>query len=114
MLRLLFIFSAALGTTFVASPGPAVAEESFTASRPVEVAQAERPGRNGRGERGKQQGDGGGSKKADCSGAGSKASAQTGGKVLSVSGGGGSCSVTVLVPGKDGGRPRKQTVTIRP
>lgn len=53
-------------------------------------------------------------KGADCSGAGPKAAAQTGGKVLSVSGGGGSCSVTVLVPGEGGGRPRKRTVTIRP
>ena len=54
----------------------------------------------------------------DCSDAGSKAAAQTGGQVLSVSsrqqGGQTVCVVTVLVPGKDGGRPRKQTVTIKP
>lgn len=55
---------------------------------------------------------------ADCSSAGSKAAAQTGGEVLSVStrteGGQTVCVVTVLVPGTDGGRPRKTTVTIRP
>ena len=54
----------------------------------------------------------------DCSDAGSKAASQTGGQVLSVSsrqqGGQTVCIVTVLVPGKDGGRPRKQTVTIKP
>ncbi|KQT88560.1 hypothetical protein ASG48_02070 [Aurantimonas sp. Leaf443] len=55
---------------------------------------------------------------ADCSGAASQAASQTGGQVLSVSprqqGGQTVCVVTVLVPGKDGGRPRRQTVTIRP
>jgi hypothetical protein len=55
---------------------------------------------------------------ADCSGAAAQAAAQTGGQVLSVSsreeGGQTVCVVTVLVPGKDGGRPRKETVTIRP
>ncbi|MEF2551756.1 hypothetical protein VQ042_10350 [Aurantimonas sp. A2-1-M11] len=55
---------------------------------------------------------------ADCSGAGAKAAAQTGGDVLSVStrteNGQTVCVVTVLVPGTDGGRPRKTTVTIRP
>ncbi len=55
-----------------------------------------------------------GSKAADCSGAGAKAQSQTGGQVLSVNGGGGGCSVTVLVPGEDGGRPRKQTITVQP
>ena len=55
---------------------------------------------------------------ADCSGAAAQAAAQTGGRVLSVSsrdeGGQTVCVVTVLVPGTDGGRPRKETVTIRP
>ncbi|NDV87787.1 hypothetical protein GTW51_13860 [Aurantimonas aggregata] len=54
----------------------------------------------------------------DCSGAAAQAAAQTGGQVLSVSsreeGGQTVCVVTVLVPGTDGGRPRKETVTIRP
>lgn len=55
---------------------------------------------------------------ADCSGAAAQAAAQTGGQVLSVSSrqenGQTVCVVTVLVPGTDGGRPRKETVTIRP
>ncbi|HEX2019053.1 MAG TPA: hypothetical protein VGO17_08965 [Aurantimonas sp.] len=55
---------------------------------------------------------------ADCSGAAAEAAAQTGGQVLSVSSreenGQTVCVVTVLVPGTDGGRPRKTTVTIRP
>ncbi|UIJ74295.1 hypothetical protein [Aurantimonas sp. HBX-1] len=55
---------------------------------------------------------------ADCSGAAAQAAAQTGGQVLSVSsreeGGQTVCVVTVLIPGTDGGRPRKETVTIRP
>ena len=55
---------------------------------------------------------------ASCSGAAEQAAAQTGGQVLSVSsreqGGQTVCVVTLLVPGKEGGRPRKTTVTIRP
>lgn len=51
-----------------------------------------------------------------CSGAAADAAAQTGGQVLSVSsreqGGQTVCVVTLLVPGKEGGRPRKTTVTI--
>lgn len=54
---------------------------------------------------------------ASCSGAAAEAAAKTGGQVLSVSsrnqGGQTVCVVTLLVPGKDGGRPRKMTVTIR-
>ncbi|WP_320109188.1 hypothetical protein [Mangrovibrevibacter kandeliae] len=54
---------------------------------------------------------------ADCASAAEQAAAQTGGQVLSVSSrqqdGGTVCVVTVLVPGRDGGRPRKTTVTLR-
>ncbi|WP_280952984.1 hypothetical protein [Mangrovicella endophytica] len=54
---------------------------------------------------------------ADCSSAAAEAAAQTGGQVLSVSSrtqnGRTVCVVTVLVPGADGERPRKTTVTIR-
>ena len=53
---------------------------------------------------------------ADCSGAAAQAAADSGGQVLSVSSrqkdGKTVCVVTVLVPGSDGGRPRKQTITI--
>lgn len=53
---------------------------------------------------------------ADCSAAAAEAAADSGGQVLSVSsreeGGRTVCVVTVLVPGADGGRPRKQTITI--
>lgn len=55
---------------------------------------------------------------AGCSGAAAQAAAQTGGQVLSVSsreqGGQTVCVVTLLVPGTEGDRPRKTTVTIRP
>ncbi len=55
---------------------------------------------------------------ASCSGAAAEAAAQTGGQVLSVSsreqGGQTVCLVTLLIPGEEGGRPRKTTVTIRP
>jgi hypothetical protein len=53
---------------------------------------------------------------ADCSGAAAQAAADSGGQVLSVSSrqqnGRTVCVVTVLVPGSDGGRPRKQTITL--
>lgn len=53
---------------------------------------------------------------ADCSDAAAKAAAQTGGRVLTVSArnqnGRTVCVVTVLVPSREGGRPRKQTVTV--
>lgn len=53
---------------------------------------------------------------ADCSAAAAEAAAQTGGQVLSVSsrndGGRTVCVVTVLVPGEDGQRPRKRTLTL--
>ena len=53
---------------------------------------------------------------ADCSGAAAQAAADSGGQVLSVSSrqqdGRTVCVVTVLVPSSDGGRPRKQTITI--
>jgi hypothetical protein len=52
----------------------------------------------------------------DCSGAAAQAAAESGGQVLSVSaseqGGRTVCIVTVLIPGEDGGRPRKKTITI--
>jgi hypothetical protein len=52
----------------------------------------------------------------DCSGAAAQAAADSGGQVLSVSsseqGGRTVCIVTVLIPGEDGGRPRKKTITI--
>ncbi len=55
---------------------------------------------------------------ADCSAAAAQAAAETGGQVLSVSSRGSGpdaeCVVTVLVPGQDGDRPRKQTITVRP
>jgi hypothetical protein len=55
---------------------------------------------------------------ADCSAAAAQAAAETGGQVLSVSSRGNGpdaeCVVTVLVPGQDGDRPRKQTITVRP
>lgn len=51
-----------------------------------------------------------------CSAAASQAAAQSGGQVLSVSvtqqGGRTICVVTVLVPGRDGDRPRRVTVSI--
>lgn len=51
-----------------------------------------------------------------CSAAASQAAAQTGGQVLSVQtaqrGGRTVCIVTVLIPGRDGDRPRRQTITI--
>ncbi|MEX6505611.1 hypothetical protein [Jiella sp. M17.18] len=54
----------------------------------------------------------------DCSSAADRAASQTGGQVLSVSmrrqGGQTVCVVTVLVPARDGERPRKKTVTIKP
>lgn len=54
---------------------------------------------------------------ADCADAAAEAAAQTGGQVLSVSsrseGGRIVCEVTVLVPARDGERPRKTTITIR-
>ncbi len=94
---------------------------------PIELAQAGKAkgkgGGNGQGgggspdkagAQGKGNGQGGGTKAADCSGAGAKAQSQTGGQVLSVNGGGSGCSVTVLVPGEQGGRPRKQTITVQP
>ena len=53
---------------------------------------------------------------ADCSGAAAQAAADSGGQVLSVSSrqqdGRTVCVVTVLVPSSDGGRPRKQTITL--
>lgn len=52
----------------------------------------------------------------DCSGAAAQAAADSGGQVLSVSsrqqGGRTVCVVTVLVPGEDGSRPRKKTITV--
>jgi hypothetical protein len=54
----------------------------------------------------------------NCSSAASRAASETGGQVLSVSmrrqGGQTVCVVTVLVPARDGERPRKKTVTIKP
>ncbi|WP_019996459.1 hypothetical protein [Aureimonas ureilytica] len=51
-----------------------------------------------------------------CSAAAAEAAAQTGGQVLSVQmaeqGGRTVCVVTVLVPARDGSRPRRQTITI--
>ncbi|KAA0971060.1 hypothetical protein FPY71_11485 [Aureimonas fodinaquatilis] len=51
-----------------------------------------------------------------CSAAASQAAAQSGGQVLSVTmaqqGGRTVCVVTLLVPGRDGGRPRRTTVTV--
>ncbi|WP_062113822.1 hypothetical protein [Aureimonas sp. AU40] len=51
-----------------------------------------------------------------CSSAAAQAAAQTGGQVLSVQiseqGGRTVCVVTVLVPARDGSRPRRQTITI--
>ena len=51
-----------------------------------------------------------------CSAAAAQAAAETGGQVLSVQvadrGGRTVCIVTVLVPGKDGSRPRRQTITV--
>ncbi|BDA83704.1 hypothetical protein Sa4125_12460 [Aureimonas sp. SA4125] len=53
---------------------------------------------------------------ADCASAAAQAAADSGGQVLSVSAreqnGRTVCVVTVLVPGEDGGRPRKKTITI--
>ncbi|KQT54241.1 hypothetical protein ASG43_01020 [Aureimonas sp. Leaf454] len=53
---------------------------------------------------------------ADCSAAAAEAAAETGGEVLSVSsreeGGRTLCVVTVLVPGGEGERPRKRTITV--
>jgi hypothetical protein len=53
---------------------------------------------------------------ADCSAAAAEAAAETGGQVLSVSsreeGGRTVCVVTVLVPGGEGERPRKRTITV--
>lgn len=53
---------------------------------------------------------------ADCSGAAAEAASRTGGQVLSVSsrsqGGRTVCVVTLLIPSRDGGRPRKTTMTI--
>lgn len=53
---------------------------------------------------------------ADCSAAAAQAAADSGGQVLSVSSrqqdGRTVCVVTVLVPGSDGGRPRKQTIVL--
>lgn len=48
----------------------------------------------------------------DCSSAASQVVAQTGGELLSAEPSGDSCVVTVLVPGKDNGRPRKVTVRV--
>lgn len=52
----------------------------------------------------------------DCSEAAAQAAADSGGQVLSVSSrqqdGKTVCVVTVLVPGSDGGRPRKRTITL--
>ena len=54
----------------------------------------------------------------DCRRAAEEAAAKTGGKVLSVQSrngaGGPVCVVTVLVPGKNGERPRKRVLTIQP
>jgi len=51
-----------------------------------------------------------------CSAAAAQAAAQSGGQVLSVQtaerGGQTVCIVTVLVPARDGERPRRQTITI--
>lgn len=51
-----------------------------------------------------------------CSAAAAQAAAQSGGQVLSVQtsqqGGRTVCIVTVLVPGRDGSRPRRQTITV--
>ncbi|WP_246722594.1 MULTISPECIES: hypothetical protein [Aureimonas] len=51
-----------------------------------------------------------------CSAAAFQAASQSGGQVLSVTtaqqGGRTVCIVTVLVPGRDGGRPRRVTLTI--
>lgn len=104
----------------LATADVAVADDGDPKVPNVQVAQAPKPGKGPGGGGPRAPGPKGGgpktgaSKGADCSSAGSKAAAQTGGKVLSVSGSGGACSVTVLVPGKGGGRPRKTTVTIRP
>ncbi|WP_185983118.1 hypothetical protein [Aureimonas mangrovi] len=52
----------------------------------------------------------------NCSAAAAQAAAQSGGQVLSVSSrqqnGQTVCVVTVLIPGQDGGRPRRTTITI--
>lgn len=51
-----------------------------------------------------------------CSAAAAQAAAQSGGQVLSVTtaqqGGRTVCVVTLLVPGRDGGRPRRTTITV--
>lgn len=51
-----------------------------------------------------------------CSAAAAQAAAESGGQVLSVQvvdrGGQTVCVVTVLVPGRDGSRPRRQTITV--
>lgn len=53
---------------------------------------------------------------AGCSAAAQQAAAQTGGQVLSVQtaqrGGQTVCIVTVLIPARDGDRPRRTTITI--
>lgn len=52
----------------------------------------------------------------DCSSAAAQVAAESGGQVLSVSsrqqGGQTVCVVTVLIPGEDGSRPRKKTITV--
>ncbi len=53
---------------------------------------------------------------ADCYGIGQQIAAQNGGQLANVreanKGGQSVCVVVVLVPGKDGGRPRRQEVTV--
>jgi hypothetical protein len=49
---------------------------------------------------------------ADCSEAARQVVADTGGELLSAQPRNGVCVVTVLVPGKDSGRPRKITVRV--
>ena len=48
----------------------------------------------------------------DCSAAAAQVVAQTGGELLSAQPRGDTCVVTVLVPGKGNGRPRKVTVRV--
>lgn len=50
----------------------------------------------------------------DCFGAGQRAAAQHGGQLVKAVPQGGSCLVVILVPGQNGGRPRRVELQVPP
>lgn len=115
--RALF-FAAALLAAAVSAPGDAAAQldpgsalnRSRALSTPPGGSPRARPDLPASAREGRE------TAQADCSGAAAQASAESGGRVLHVSsqqeGGRTACVVVVLLPGENGGQPRRDTITI--